>query len=181
MTFSNQFVSAPDSQHYRPWIGIPILIARSSLLFIRTVAAKPNILTAFTHGIVLLLYWVVTLSLCTCEALSNPGIWFLLCWTAVSCVELFLSGSVGRALWRHLTGGNTRKSRQFLLTIFVLLFLLLPSLLAKQSLLTSRRVFQLALIVQAGVHFAFSFLLVIVQDIHSSYDASYPNYLEPRS
>ncbi|KAH8759922.1 hypothetical protein F5883DRAFT_142231 [Diaporthe sp. PMI_573] len=64
MTFSNQAGSAPDSQHYRPWIGIPILTASSSLLFIRTVAAKPNILTAFTHGIVLLLYWVVTLSLC---------------------------------------------------------------------------------------------------------------------
>jgi hypothetical protein len=43
---------------------MPILTARSSLLFIGTVAAKPNILTAFTHGIVLLLYWVVTLSLC---------------------------------------------------------------------------------------------------------------------
>ena len=107
------------SQQDNPWIRIPVLIARSSALTIRAAAAGPTLQAVCIYASMLLLFWIIVFTTCTCEVIFEPRLWFLIPWAAVSCVEVLFSALVGQALFRNLMKGSRRMSAPFLLPILV--------------------------------------------------------------
>lgn len=104
----------------RPWDKTLVHTARTIYLSIRKAPAEPTFLAVLTHGIVLVLFWYPTTTLYTCKQTHDPATWFTVLWSAFSCVELFFSGSVVRALYRHLASGKrVGLTGQFLLTLLV--------------------------------------------------------------
>lgn len=111
--------SAPFSQQYGSRIAVPILVIRSSVLAVRTVAAKPNFLAVGMEGSLLALSWVLMLKTCPCEVFFDRGFWFMIPRATLSCVGFLLSLFFGQALSRHIMNGRRRMCSSIWLPILV--------------------------------------------------------------
>lgn len=130
--------SRPLSQQKYPLVAIPTLAIRSSALAIRRAAARPNLLVVCTHGSLLALFWYIpSLIDPDLDVIFCPGLWFLIPWTALCCVELLFFGFIGMAL---CTGRNLIDGGHFLPMLVWLFSLILTLVVMRAKFAESRRV-----------------------------------------